>query len=107
MKRQLLRGRVADYGRLLDRSWQLKREFLPHTCSPALDRLYDLAKDSGAVGGRLLGAGAGGYFLLQAAPFRRFQLAKALCAQGLAVKSFTFDSQGLQSWAVRETEGAA
>jgi D-glycero-alpha-D-manno-heptose-7-phosphate kinase len=107
MKRQLLRGRVGDYGRLLDRSWQLKREFLPHTSSPALDRLYDLAKEAGALGGRLLGAGAGGYFLLQAAPFRRFHLAQALRAEGLEVKAFTFDSQGLQSWAVREPEGPA
>jgi D-glycero-alpha-D-manno-heptose-7-phosphate kinase len=106
MKRQLLRGRVTDYGRLLDQSWQLKRDFLPHTTSPALDRLYDTAKAAGALGGRLLGAGAGGFFLLQSAPVRRFHLAQALRAQGFEVKTFTFDSLGLQSWAVRESEEA-
>ena len=107
MKRQLLRGRVTDYGRLLDQSWQLKRSFLPHTSSPALDRLYDTAKAAGALGGRLLGAGAGGYFLLQSAPFRRFHLAQTLRTEGFDVKSFTFDSLGLQSWAVREPEEAS
>lgn len=107
MKRLLLRGRLLDYGRLLHRSWELKRRFLPHTTTPELDGLYETARQAGAIGGRLLGAGAGGHFLFFAEPFRRFELLDRLRAAGLQPRGFTFDDLGLQSWTVRAEDGMA
>ncbi|MGH6946746.1 MAG: CBS domain-containing protein [Kiloniellales bacterium] len=107
MKRLLLRGRLLDYGRLMNETWRVKREFLPHTTTPELDRLYEVALSAGAVGGRLLGAGAGGHFLFFTEPFRRFELLGRLREEGLEPRSFTFDDQGLQSWTARSGESAA
>lgn len=101
MKRLLLRGRLLEYGRLLDRSWTLKRQFSPHATSPAIDGIYETARENGALGGRLLGAGGGGYFLFFAQPFSRYRLLQALHREGLETRQVLFDNDGLQSWTVR------
>lgn len=106
MKRQLLRGRLLDYGRLLHESWELKRRFSPNTTTAALDAIYEAACANGALGGRLLGAGAGGYFLFFARPFHRHQLIRILRDRGLETLDFRFDNEGLQSWSVRMEDGS-
>jgi D-glycero-alpha-D-manno-heptose-7-phosphate kinase len=105
MKKALLRGDLAAFGRLLDSGWRLKRA-TGRVSDAALDRVYETARASGAVGGKLLGAGGGGYFLFQAEPFRRYALEGALAAEGLAPRSFAFDDFGLQAWTVRAGGGA-
>jgi len=101
MKRMLLRGRLLDYGRLLHESWVLKRRYNPHASIPEIDEIYETALDNGALGGRLLGAGSGGYFLFFAEPFQRYRLTEALAARGLKTREVVFDKSGLQSWSVR------
>ncbi len=101
MKRLLLRGQLLDYGRLLGESWELKKRFSPQTTTPEIDAVYASALANGALGGRLLGAGGGGYFLFYAKPFHRYGLTQALRAKGLETRDFVFDNAGLQSWTVR------
>jgi galactokinase/mevalonate kinase-like predicted kinase len=60
-------GEIEPFCRLLDDGWQLKRSLTPHVSPPEVDRRYAAALAAGAWGGKLLGAGAGG-FLLVAAP---------------------------------------
>jgi D-glycero-alpha-D-manno-heptose-7-phosphate kinase len=100
MKKALLRGDLAAFGRLLDAGWRLKRGGAG-VSDAGLDRIYEAARASGAVGGKLLGAGGGGYFLFQAEPFQRYRLEAALVAEGLQPRSFAFDDAGLQAWTVR------
>ena len=61
--------------------------------------------NNGAVGGKLLGAGGGGFFLFYVLPFQRQQLADVLEAQGLKIHPFRFEQDGLKAWSVRESKG--
>jgi len=79
----------------------LKRRYNPHASIPEIDEIYETALDNGALGGRLLGAGSGGYFLFFAEPFQRYRLTEALAARGLKTREVVFDKSGLQSWSVR------
>jgi len=62
---QILNGRDLNaFGRLLDESWQLKRTLSSKITTPVVDEIYDTAMKNGALGGKLLGAGGGGFVLL-------------------------------------------
>jgi D-glycero-alpha-D-manno-heptose-7-phosphate kinase len=102
MRNDLLRGRLLEFGRLLDKAWRFKRQFSEKISSSHLDQIYADAKKHGAIGGKLLGAGGGGFFLFYAPPFRKHELISHLNSTGLAVRPFRFESQGLQAWKVRE-----
>jgi D-glycero-alpha-D-manno-heptose-7-phosphate kinase len=98
----LLRGRLLDIGRALDEAWHLKKQFSTKISSTHLDQVYAEAKKNGAVGGKLLGAGGGGFFLFYALPFRKHELVEYLRSTGKVVRPFRFDEDGLTAWTVRE-----
>ena len=104
MKRFLLRGDLDDFGRLLDEAWRLKRQFSPLIACEDFDRLYDVAMNAGALGGKLMGAGGGGYFLFYVRPFDKYRVINALQAEGLSVSSPAFDEKGVQSWMMRNRD---
>ena len=66
-----------------------------------LDNIYDNAIKNGALGGKLLGAGGGGFFLFFVEPEKRFSLIKHLKSSGLILTNFRFEPDGLQGWKVR------
>jgi len=102
MRNDLLRGRLLEFGRLLDKAWHFKRQFSEKISSSHLDQIYIDAQKHGAIGGKLLGAGGGGFFLFYAPPFRKHELISHLNSTGLKVRPFRFEAQGLQAWKVRE-----
>jgi D-glycero-alpha-D-manno-heptose-7-phosphate kinase len=102
MRNDLLRGRLLQFGISLDKAWQLKRQFSGKISSTYLDQVYCDAKMHGAIGGKLLGAGGGGFFLFYASPFRKLELIGHLESVGLRIRPFRFELQGLQAWTVRE-----
>ena len=101
MKRLLLRGDVFGYGRLLHEAWLSKRQMSDLISDTDLDRIYDCAIDNGALGGKLLGAGGGGYFMFFAPPFVRYQVCRALAELGYETERVIFDESGLISWKMR------
>jgi len=103
MRNDLLRGRLLQFGQSLDKAWHLKRQFSEKISTSRLDHIYAKAKDNGAIGGKLLGAGGGGFFLFYAPPFHKNELISHLEASGLKVRPFRFEPQGLQAWTVRES----
>jgi D-glycero-alpha-D-manno-heptose-7-phosphate kinase len=103
MRNDLLRGRLLQFGQSLDKAWQLKRQFSEKISTSRLDHIYEKAKDNGAIGGKLLGAGGGGFFLFYAPPFHKNELISHLEVSGLKVRPFRFEPQGLQAWTVRES----
>jgi D-glycero-alpha-D-manno-heptose-7-phosphate kinase len=105
LKNYLLKGQLSSLGKGLDEAWQMKRQFSSKISNPHIDKIYDLAMANGAVGGKLLGAGGGGYFVFFVKPLKRFQLEKALRESGLSPQRFNFEDKGLQAWTVREEEG--
>ena len=63
MRNYLLKGNLYDFGKALHKAWELKKSFSTKISNPILDKVYDGAIQNGAIGGKLLGAGGGGYFL--------------------------------------------
>ena len=104
MRNDLLRGRLLHFGLAMDQAWQLKRQLSKKISTPILDNIYAQAKEKGAIGGKLLGAGGGGFFLFYVPPYDKYELIEYLQATGLKVRQFRFDLRGLQAWTVRESK---
>jgi D-glycero-alpha-D-manno-heptose-7-phosphate kinase len=101
MKNALLRGNIDEMGRLLDEGWQFKKKFTEGISNERIDGLYAHARDAGALGGKLLGAGGGGFILLFCDFARRAKVAKAVQDAGGRVMEFQFEPNGVQTWSVR------
>ena len=102
MRNHLLRGRLFQFGQSLHEAWELKRQFSDKISNARLDKIYDDAFKFGAVGGKLLGAGGGGFFLFYAPPFSKHDLIHNLEEAGLNVRPFRFEKDGLRAWSARE-----
>lgn len=104
IKNQLLRGKLKDFGASLDKAWNNKRRFSSNISSPEIDKVYNEVIKSGAIGGKLLGAGGGGFFLFYVLPFKRSKVVKKINSLNLNIYRFTFDELGLQSWKTRQQQ---
>ena len=102
MRNLLLRGRLLKFGESLDAAWNSKRGLSRKISNSYLDKIYDSAMQNGAVGGKLLGAGGGGFYLFYVPPSHKHCLMKHLEACGLRIQPFRFDQDGLRAWTVRE-----
>ena len=99
MKRALLMGDVDGMGELLHQAWENKKQ-LDHAISNShVDKLYQLARKEGAIGGKMPGAGGGGYFLLLTRFDRKHRVAAALEQHGGQVVPFQFERRGMTAWA--------
>ncbi|MCJ7531962.1 MAG: GHMP kinase [Anaerolineales bacterium] len=85
-------GLLDDFGRLLHESWILKRELSTMVTNPTIDMIYQKALDSGALGGKILGAGASGFMVFYVPQERQNEVRKALF--GLLEVPFQFESEG-------------
>jgi D-glycero-alpha-D-manno-heptose-7-phosphate kinase len=85
---------LRSFGKLLHEAWQIKRGLSDKVTNPSLDALYDKARAAGAVGGKLTGAGGGGFLLLFVPPQKRASVLSAL-RQQIHVP-FAFESAGSQ-----------
>lgn len=100
MKNALLLGRLDAFGELLHVAWGHKKKLDAHISNGQIDELYDVARKKGAIGGKILGAGGGGYLLLYCQFDRKHVVAEALERVGGQVVDFGFDLRGLQTWEV-------
>lgn len=100
MKNALLQARLDDFGDLLHQEWQHKQRLAAGISTAAIDELYATGRQAGANGGKLLGAGGGGYLLFLCPFERRHRIAAALERAGGQVVPFNFDLRGLQVWEV-------
>jgi D-glycero-alpha-D-manno-heptose-7-phosphate kinase len=91
---RLLRGEIAAIGELLHRSWLAKRTLARGISDPTIDRWYDLALRAGATGGKLVGAGGGGFLLLYCDPECHEAVSQRLDVEGLTRMDFDFESSG-------------
>jgi D-glycero-alpha-D-manno-heptose-7-phosphate kinase len=102
LRNHLLRGRLTEFGHSLHEAWQLKRQFSSMISNDQIDATYDGARQNGAIGGKLLGAGGGGFFIFYSPPFLKHKLITFLKSRNLRVHPFRFEPNGLQAWSVRE-----
>jgi D-glycero-alpha-D-manno-heptose-7-phosphate kinase len=83
-----------DIGRLLHESWMLKRQISSAISPGFIDDIYNKARGAGAIGGKLLGAGGGGFMLLFVKPENKLQVCEAL--KDLLLVPFEFETAGSQ-----------
>ena len=83
---------LNDFGRLLDETWRLKRGTGSHITSGSIDGLYEKGIRAGALGGKLLGAGGGGFMIFYTEPENREKLLRAM--DGLMSIPFRFENEG-------------
>ena len=86
---------LADFGKLLHETWMLKRSLTDAISSSLIDEIYGTARENGAVGGKILGAGGGGFILFYVKPEDQLKVKKAL--RNLIHVPFKFDDQGCQT----------
>jgi D-glycero-alpha-D-manno-heptose-7-phosphate kinase len=96
MKEAIENGNLDEFGSLLDEAWQLKKRVSSKISNPYIDQLYDLAKSNGALGGKITGAGGGGFLMLYCPPKDQERLRKAMLQNGIREMFFQFDFHGSQ-----------
>ena len=85
---------LAEFGELLHEAWQIKRSLTPYITNDEINGMYDTARKAGALGGKLVGAGGGGFLLLFVQPERQKAVIDSL--PGLLQVRFRFDALGSQ-----------
>jgi D-glycero-alpha-D-manno-heptose-7-phosphate kinase len=85
---------LEDFGRLLHEQWMVKRSLTDLITNPVIDEMYETGRRAGAIGGKLLGAGGGGFLLFYVRPEKRANVREAL--KGLLHVPFRFENLGSQ-----------
>ena len=101
MKRALLLGRLRDFGALLDVAWDNKKKMAKGISTPEIDAVYEEVREAGALGGKMSGAGGGGFMFFLCDPQRRFAVQQALSRQGAQLVTFSFVDPGVRAWQVQ------
>jgi D-glycero-alpha-D-manno-heptose-7-phosphate kinase len=89
----IAKGNLRRFGELMDIHWQTKKRLAEGITNPQIDAWYELAKRNGAIGGKISGAGGGGFLTLYCEE-NASQLREAMCAAGLRQLHFRFDFEG-------------
>ena len=97
MRGALERGELHQFGKLLHEGWQAKRKISSKISTPRIDELYSLALRHGALGGKITGAGGGGFLLFYCEAPEQAAVREAMRKQGLRETAFAFDNQGAQT----------
>ncbi len=98
MKEALLQGEIDQIGTILDYGWQNKKAMAEGITNPLIDEIYKTAIDAGATGGKISGAGGGGFIFFYCPDNTRFDVMKALVRFGGECKPYEFTKQGLRTW---------
>jgi len=101
MKNALLQGKLNNFGRLLHYAWESKKKMAARITAPFIDEMYEAARKKGALGGKILGAGGGGYLLIYAPFERRRTIAEELKKLGGQIVNFDFEFRGLRTWEIK------
>ncbi len=93
-KKLLIDGTIDAYGELLHEHWTNKRKLASNMTDPVIDEHYEIARKAGAIGGKLMGAGGGGFFMFYVRPAERRRVYETLVGRGLKPLRFRFDHDG-------------
>ncbi len=98
MREALESGAFEEFGSLLNEAWSAKKRMSHRISSPEIDSMYDAARAAGAMGGKISGAGGGGFAFFFCGFDHREAVEMALREHGAAVVDFGFCTRGLQTW---------
>lgn len=100
MKEALLKGRVHEIGEILDFGFQQKRKMAEGISNSVMEDIYEAAKKAGATGGKISGAGGGGFMIFYCPDNTKFKVIEALGKFGGEVKNYQFVDHGMASWTI-------
>lgn len=100
MKEALLKGDIDKVGKILDFGWQHKKKMTEGITSPQIDEIYDTALENGATGGKISGAGGGGFMIFYCPGNSRYQVSKEIIKLGGSFRKYVFSKDGLRSWTI-------
>lgn len=100
MKEALLRGRCDKVAAILERGWQAKKQTASGISSKTIDEVYEAAKAAGALGGKVSGAGGGGFMMFICDPPRRPEVLAVLRTFGGDASPCHFSERGAESWRI-------
>jgi len=95
IKEALEVGDLKRFGSLLDQAWNSKKKMSPEISNDYLDRIYEIASQNGALGGKIAGAGGGGYFMFYCEEEKQENLKNAMASEKLAFLDFNFSDKGV------------
>jgi D-glycero-alpha-D-manno-heptose-7-phosphate kinase len=100
MKAALLTRRLNDFGAMLGTAWEFKKKMSPRITTDFIDEAYQAACSAGALGGKVTGAGGGGYMLFFCPFHLKHRVAERLIRMGAEITEFEFAPRGLTTWTV-------
>jgi D-glycero-alpha-D-manno-heptose-7-phosphate kinase len=100
MKEALLKGKLNDFGEILDFGFQQKRNMAANISNNNIEKIYAAAKTAGATGGKISGAGGGGFMIFYCPGNTRHKVAETLNAFGGEVKKYSFTKYGVTTWTI-------
>jgi len=92
----LLDGDLTAFGMLLHETWEQKKSYARSVSTPEIDEAYALAREAGALGGKIAGAGGGGFLMIYAEPEHHAAIAAALASRGIRRMDYRFEGGGAQ-----------
>ena len=98
MKEALLKGKLDEIGEILDFGFRQKREMAEGISNDKMEEIYDAAKKSGATGGKISGAGGGGFMIFYCPANSKYEVTETLTRFGGHCKPYQFVDHGLTTW---------
>lgn len=87
-------GNLHEFGELLHEHWIAKKNISSKITNPRIDSLYEIARENGALGGKIMGAGGGGFFMFYCENQNKCKLRKIMKEKGLRELKYNFDFEG-------------
>ncbi len=100
MKEALLKGKLNEFGEILDFGFSQKRKMAANISNSNIEEIYAAAKNAGATGGKISGAGGGGFMIFYCPGNSNYAVKDALLRFGGEVKKYSFTKHGLTSWTI-------
>ena len=100
MKEAILKGDVDGIGKILHYGWEHKKAMAEGISNPQLEGIYNAALKAGATGGKISGAGGGGFMIFYAPYNSKFKVIETLNKLGGRVMKYNFTEYGLTTWTI-------
>ena len=100
IKEAILKSELNSIGEILHEGWQFKKQLAQGISNEHIDNIYEKARGAGALGGKISGAGGGGYMFFYCPGNTRFNVIKTLNQFNGVVTPFQFTKSGLSSWSI-------
>jgi D-glycero-alpha-D-manno-heptose-7-phosphate kinase len=100
MKEALLKGKLHEFGEILDYGYQQKKRMAEGISNPLMEEIYETARKAGATGGKISGAGGGGFMIFYCPGTSKYGVIKSLEKFGGMHRSYQFVEHGLKTWTI-------